>query len=65
MTGGDTVAEVRYYIPEELKYRAEIRFEQKGNGLFALVFTCAAAVGLAVLVIALLPWFLGVIDKFM
>lgn len=65
-TAADTAAtEARYYIPEELKYRAEIRFDKKGNGLFALLFTCAAAVGLAVLVIALLPWFLGVIDKFM
>ena len=64
-TNSGDAGEAKYYIPEELKYRAEIRFDKKGNGLFALVFTCAAAVGLAILIIALLPWFLGVIDKFM
>ena len=53
----------RYYIPEEAKYRAELRFSSEGNGLVALILTSALSVGLAALVIALLPWFLGVIDK--
>jgi hypothetical protein len=57
--------EARYFIPEELKYRAEVRFNKKGNGLLGLLFTCALAVVLAALLFALLPWFLGVIDKMM
>ncbi|MBQ5754334.1 MAG: hypothetical protein IIV90_01580, partial [Oscillospiraceae bacterium] len=32
--------EVRYYIPEELKYDADVRFEAKGNGVTALVMRC-------------------------
>jgi hypothetical protein len=57
--------ETRYYIPEEAKYRAELRFEKKGNGIVALLFTAALSVVLGALIIALLPWFLGVIDKLM
>ena len=57
--------DARFYIPEELKYRAEIRFDKKGNGTFGLVFTCLLAVGVAALILALLPWFLGVIDGMM
>ena len=58
-------AETRYYIPEEGKYRAEIRFEKKGNGLIALLITCALTAVLAILIIKLLPWFLSIVDKIM
>ena len=56
-------ATARYYIPEEQKYRAEIRFESKGNGTVGLILTAVLGFGLALLVIRLLPWFLGVIDN--
>ena len=56
-------AGTRYYIPEEAKYRAEIRFAKQGNGVMGLVLTALLTVGIAALVIRLLPWFLGVIDK--
>ena len=44
----------RYYIPEELKYRAEIRFEKKGSdwGMFAIVMV------MAVVIAALIGFFL-------
>ena len=55
----------RYYIPEELKYRADVRFDAKGNGIFALLLTAVVAVGLALALIALLPTFLTIIDNLM
>ena len=44
----------RYYIPEDLKYRAEIRFEKKGSdwGMFAIV------VIIAIIIAALIGVFL-------
>ena len=59
--GGD----VRYYIPEELKYRADVRFDAKGNGVFALILTAVVATALAMALIAFLPSFLTVIDNLM
>lgn len=58
--GNDTA--VRYYIPEELKYRAETRYQKKGNGPLQLVFTIALSFGLAILLIKLIPAVLGMID---
>ena len=58
--GEDAV--VRYYIPEDLKYRAEIRYDKKGNGLFGLIFTIVATVGLCILLIKLLPAILSLFD---
>ena len=54
--------EVRYYIPEELKYRAEVRYEAKGNGLFGLIFTILVTLGLGILLIKTLPAILGLFD---
>ncbi|MBQ8357604.1 MAG: hypothetical protein IJX39_07330 [Clostridia bacterium] len=53
----------RFYIPEELKYRAELRFEKKGNGVPGLVLTAVLTLALSVLLIRLLPAFLGMIDN--
>ncbi len=44
----------RYYIPEELRYRAEIRFEKKGSG-WGLFF---GAVAIAIVLAAVLGFFL-------
>lgn len=52
----------RYFIPEEQKYRAELRFERRGNGVGGLLLTVALTFAAAVLVARLLPWFLGVLD---
>lgn len=60
---GEEGEEPRYYIPEELKYRADVRFEAKGNGVFALLLSVVVAVGLAAALIALLPTCLTIIDN--
>ncbi|MBQ3483413.1 MAG: hypothetical protein IJA78_04480 [Clostridia bacterium] len=52
----------RYYIPEDEKYRAQVRFESKGNGVVSLILSVAIAFAVAVLLIKLLPVLLGVID---
>ena len=58
-------SETRYYIPEEAKYRAELRFDKKGNGVIALILTAILSGALAILLIKLLPWFLNIIDNFL
>ena len=62
---GEEGDEVRYYIPEEQKYRAEVRFESRGNGVVGLLITVAVTLAAGLLVSKLLPWFLGIIDKFL
>lgn len=57
-------AYVRYYIPEGLKYRAEIRYDKKGSGLFSLILTIVITVALGIAVIKLLPAVLGLFDNF-
>ena len=57
--------QTRFYIPEARKYRAEIRFEKKGNGGVALVLTCVCAVALGVLLIKLIPAVLAIVDGMM
>lgn len=52
----------RYYIPEDLKYRAEVRYENKGNGVFGLIFTILVTLGLGILLIKTLPAILGLFD---
>ena len=54
-------SETRYYIPEEQKYRAEGRFEQKGNGILSLVLTAALAFGLALLLFLIIPLALSIV----
>ncbi len=54
-----------FYIKEELRYRAEIRFSEKGNGLSALIVTAVLSTALALLIIRALPAFLTVIDRMM
>ena len=58
-------AQTRFYIPEEKKYRAEIRFEQKGNGLMGLVLTATLAVVLCIVLIKLTPAVLAMVDNFL
>ena len=57
-------SQAHFYIPEELRYTADIKFEQKGtNGLvFAGVVICAVLLG--VLTVKLLPQLLQMLDNF-
>ena len=58
-------AKTRFYISEDKKYRAEARFEQKGNGAVGLAVTCVLAVVLGILLIKLLPVVLAMVDNFL
>ena len=57
--------ELRFYIPEEHKYRAQARFERKGNGLVALAVTVIGSLVVAILLIKLIPLLLTVVDNFL
>ena len=52
----------RYYIPEALKYRAEVRYEKKGNGPVQLLLTVLLLFFLAWLCTKLIPVVLSLID---
>ena len=52
-----------YYIPAELKYRAEIRYEKKGNGPLSLIITAIATILVAILLIRLAPALIGIVDN--
>ncbi len=51
-----------FYIPQDLRYRAEVRFEKKGSGWLALVGTAILSVILASLLCRFLPSILHLVD---
>ena len=65
LVGEGDDAPTRYYIPEELKYRADVRFEAKGNGVAALLITAVVSLALAFALIALFPTLLTIVDNLM
>ncbi len=58
-------AKTRFYIPEDKKFRAEVRFEEKGNGIMGLAITSALAVVLGIVLIKLIPVVLAMVDSFL
>lgn len=52
----------RFYIPEELKYRAELRYETKGSGPVQLIFTVVLTFAIAILLIKVIPMLLSFVD---
>ncbi len=52
----------RFYIPEELKYRADARYDKKGNGPVQCAVTILLAGAIALVVIRLLPVLLSFVD---
>lgn len=58
-------AETRFYIPEDKRCRAELRFSREGNGAGALVLTCGLTAVLGFVLIKLIPVVLAMIDNFM
>ncbi len=52
----------RYYIPEELRYRAEFRYAGKGTGVGFLLITLALCFAGAALISAVLPVLAGLAD---
>ena len=55
----------RYYIPESIRCRAEVRFDKKGNGLAGLILTAIFSLVLAIVLIKIFPVILNMIDGFM
>ena len=53
----------RYYIPEDLKYRAEIRFEQKGSGWGNFLLATLGAIVVAALIGFFLPDLFQLVDN--
>ncbi len=52
----------RFYIPEELKYKAEARYDSRGAGKLALLLTVLVSIVGCVLICRLLPLLLQLID---
>lgn len=52
----------RFYIPEDLKFRAEIRYEQKGSGWKMLLLTTVLSLLIGGLIFWLLPDIIGLVD---
>lgn len=53
----------RFYIPEELRHRASVRYERKGSGLIALCLVVIGAILFAALACFILPDLLQLIDN--
>ena len=51
----DQEGTVRYFLPEELRYRAAIRYEVKGNPAISLLFTGVLCLALGLLLVFLVP----------
>ncbi len=52
----------RFYIPEELRDRAEIRYARKGSGTLAMVLGIAALLIAFFVVLLIMPWILESIN---
>ena len=52
----------RFYIPEDLRYRAEFRYEKKGSGAPMMILTVVLTVVAAALLCHFLPQLLGLAD---
>ncbi len=53
----------RFYIPEDLRYRAEIRFRRKGSSWLLVIAICVIALVAAALLCVFLPSIVGLADK--
>lgn len=53
----------RFYVPEELKHRADVRFDKHGSGWIQAIATVAIAIAVAVLLCWLLPDVLQLADN--
>ena len=55
----------KFYIPEDLRIRAEIKFEKKGSGWVSSVITIALLCVLFFIVLLVLPMIFGAADDFL
>lgn len=61
-TKTDENGELRYFIPEELKYCAELRYEKKANPVIQILFAAVLTVAIGIVVVKLLPLLLSLLD---
>lgn len=54
---------MHYYIPEDLKYVADVKFEKKGTGVHTLVLTFVLVSALAIALLFLIPDLLQMFDN--
>ncbi len=54
----------RFYIPEDLRYRAEIRYDKKGSGLPLYLLVCFFTVAAVALLCRFLPDIIQLMDNF-
>lgn len=57
-------SKLRFFIPEEKKYAADVRYEKKGSNPGVFIFWVIALTGLALLVNFLVPELLTMLDNF-
>ena len=53
----------RFYVPEDLRYRAEIRFRRKGSSWLLVIAICVISLVAAALLCVYLPGIVGLADK--
>lgn len=65
VSGGERLdyTAARFYIPEDLKYRAELRFEARGSGWITVLLTAILSIVGAALLCWLLPDFIQLLDN--
>ena len=56
-------ATMHFYIPEDLRYRAEIRFEQKGSSVLSFVIVLILTIVISALLCILTPDLFGLADS--
>ena len=57
------VSTAHFYIPEELKYMADVKFEKKGSGVRTLIFCFVIFIVLAFLAFFIIPELLQMLDN--
>ena len=53
----------RFYLPEDLRIRAELRFDRKGSGVRSFLLVAALTVAATILICHLLPPLLSLADS--
>lgn len=48
---------IRYYIPQEIKDREEIRFRKKGNDYLGIILAVIVFIAIAFISLTVIPWF--------
>ena len=59
------VSTAHFYIPEDLKYTAELKFEKKGTDWLSFVLVLVGSIVLALLIIWAVPELLQMTDNFL